>query len=226
MFDEVYTGFRLAAGGAQEYFGVRADMVVYGKTVAGGLPIGVVCGRRDLMQRFDPNRPMRLAYVVGTFSAHPAVMGAMYEFLTWVTAPGRDADYDVMNQQCAEWVRSTNARLADEAFPVRVVHLGTIWTVLFSEPGRYNWLLQYYLRAEGVTLSWVGTGRCLCSMDFTAQDYTTLQLALVNATSQMKRDGWWLDATEHPRKGEAHEGSADAGDVRKPGAPAAQGVLH
>ena len=47
VFDEVYTGFRLAAGGAQEYFGVQADMVVYGKTVAGGLPIGVVCGRRE-----------------------------------------------------------------------------------------------------------------------------------------------------------------------------------
>ena len=60
-------------------------MVVYGKTVAGGLPIGVVCGRQDLMQRFDHARPMRLAYVVGTFSAHPAVMGAMYEFLSWVT---------------------------------------------------------------------------------------------------------------------------------------------
>jgi glutamate-1-semialdehyde 2,1-aminomutase len=159
VFDEVYTGFRLAIGGAQAYFGVRADMVVYGKTVAGGLPIGVVCGRRDLMQRFDPKRPMRLAYVVGTFSAHPAVMGAMYEFLTWLTAPGRNAEYEAMNRQCADWVHSTNARLADEALPVRVVHLGTIWTVLFSEPGRYNWLLQYYLRAEGVTLSWVGTGR-------------------------------------------------------------------
>ncbi len=200
VFDEVYTGFRLAVGGAQEYFGIRADMVVYGKTVAGGLPIGVVCGRRDLMQRFDPTHPMRLAYVVGTFSAHPAIMGAMYEFLTWVTEPGREIDYQVMNQQCAEWVRSTNARLADEALPVRVMHLGTIWTVLFSEPGRYNWLLQYYLRAEGVILSWVGTGRCLSSMDFSARDYVTLQLALVNATAHMKRDGWWLDATDRPEK--------------------------
>jgi glutamate-1-semialdehyde 2,1-aminomutase len=200
VFDEVYTGFRLAAGGAQAYFGVRADMVVYGKTVAGGLPIGVVCGRRDLMQRFDPKRPMRLAYVVGTFSAHPAVMGAMYEFLTWVTAPGRQTQYEAMNRQCTEWAQSTNARLADEALPVRVVHLGTIWTVLFSEPGRYNWLLQYYLRAEGMTLSWVGTGRCLCSMDFSANDYMALQLALVNATTQMKRDGWWLDAKDHPEK--------------------------
>jgi hypothetical protein len=152
------------------------------------------------MQRFDPKRPMRLAYVVGTFSAHPAVMGAMYEFLMWVTALGRDRQYAVMNRECAAWVRSTNARLVEEGLPVRVVHLGTIWTVLFSQPGRYNWLLQYYLRAEGVTLSWVGTGRCLASMDFTTHDYMALQHALVGATTRMKRDGWWLDATEYPQK--------------------------
>ncbi len=48
IFDEVYSGFRLAPGGAQEYFGVQADIVVYGKTVAGGMPIGVVCGKKDL----------------------------------------------------------------------------------------------------------------------------------------------------------------------------------
>jgi glutamate-1-semialdehyde 2,1-aminomutase len=200
VFDEVYTGFRIASRGAQEYFGVQADMVVYGKTVAGGLPIGVVCGRRRLMQRFDPKQPMRLAYVVGTFSAHPAVMGTMYEFLTWVTAPGRGTDYDDMNRQCAEWVRSTNGHMADAALPIRVVHMGTIWTVLFNEPGRYNWLLLYYLRAEGVTLSWVGTGRCLCSMDFTAEDYVALQQALVSAASKMQHDGWWLNATDHPEK--------------------------
>src|SRR5215470_2928418 len=87
IFDEVYTGFRLAPGGAQEYFGVQADMVVYGKTVAGGMPIGVVCGKKELMQRFDAERPMRLAYVIGTFSAHPVVMGTMNEFLRWVVQP-------------------------------------------------------------------------------------------------------------------------------------------
>ena len=59
IFDEVFLGFRLARGGAQEYFGVRADMVTYGKTVAGGLPIGVVCGRSHLMKRFREDRPGR-----------------------------------------------------------------------------------------------------------------------------------------------------------------------
>ena len=63
LFDEVYTGFRMAPGGAQEYYGVDADVVVYGKTLGGGLANGVVCGPARLMQRFDPTRPLRVAYV-------------------------------------------------------------------------------------------------------------------------------------------------------------------
>jgi glutamate-1-semialdehyde 2,1-aminomutase len=198
IFDEVYTGFRLGPGGAQDYFGIRADMVVYGKTVAGGLPIGVVCGKKSLMRRFDPERPMRIAYVVGTFSAHPAVMGAMNEFLRWVVEPATAQLYEESNQRCAEWVRSTNEKLAEASLPLRVVNLATVWTVLFKEPSRYNWLLQYYLRAEEVTLSWVGTGRCLSSMDFTKDDYQDLQIKLLSAAHKMKSDGWWLTAAEYP----------------------------
>jgi glutamate-1-semialdehyde 2,1-aminomutase len=200
IFDEVYTGFRLAPGGAQEYFGVRADMVVYGKTVAGGLPIGVVCGNSELMRRFDSAHPMRIAYVVGTFSGHPAVMGAMNEFLRWVTEPATTQLYGDSNQRCTKWVQSTNQKLVDAALPVRLVNLATVWTVLFKEPSRYNWLLQYYLRAEGVTLSWVGTGRCLSSMDFTAEDYHDLQVKLLTAAQKMKSDAWWLSAAEYPQR--------------------------
>ena len=203
VFDEVYTGFRLAPGGAQAYFGVQADMVVYGKTVAGGMPIGVVCGRRTLMRRFDPDRPMRVAYVIGTFSAHPVVMGAMNEFLRWVTEPATAALYETMNERCGRWVRDTNTRLAGAGLPLRVVHLASIWTLLFTEPSRYSWLMQYYLRAEGVTLSWVGTGRCLSSMDFTDDDYAALQDKLLAAAHAMAADGWWLTAEEHPGRDRA-----------------------
>ena len=59
IFDEVFVGFRLAPGGAQEYFGVQADLVTYGKTLGGGLPIGAVCGRKHLMKRFREDRPGR-----------------------------------------------------------------------------------------------------------------------------------------------------------------------
>ena len=198
IFDEVYTGFRLAPGGAQEYFDVQADMVVYGKTVAGGMPIGVVCGKKALMRRFDAAHPMRIAYVIGTFSAHPVVMGSMHEFLRWVVQPTAAPLYEEANQRCMQWVDATNHHLVTLALPLRVVHLATVWTVLFKEPSRYNWLLQYYLRAEGVTLSWVGTGRCLSSLDFTAEDYRELQIKLLNAAQKMKDDGWWLSAEEHP----------------------------
>lgn len=198
IFDEVYTGFRLAPGGAQEYFGVQADMVIYGKTVAGGMPIGVVCGKKELMQRFDPQHPMRIAYVIGTFSAHPPVMGAMNEFLRWVTQPEAVQLYDEAKQQCIAWVQSTNQLLVEAALPLRIVNLATVWTVLFKAPSRYNWLLQYYLRAEGVTLSWVGTGRCLSSLDFTPEQYQFLQEKLLNAAHKMKNEGWWLSEQEQP----------------------------
>jgi glutamate-1-semialdehyde 2,1-aminomutase len=72
--------------------------------------------------------------------------------------------------------------------------------VLFKEPSRYNWLLQYYLRAEGVTLSWVGTGRCLSSMDFTAEDYGALGEKLLRASQAMKSDGWWPTTQEYPER--------------------------
>jgi glutamate-1-semialdehyde 2,1-aminomutase len=173
-------------------------MVVYGKTVAGGMPIGVVCGKKHLMRRFDAERPLRMAYVIGTFSAHPVVMGTMNEFLRWVVQPTTAELYDEANHRCAQWVHATNHQLAAAALPVRVVHLATIWTVLFTTPGRYNWLLQYYLRAEGVTLSWVGTGRCLSSMDFTTADYQALQVKLCNAAQKMQADGWWLSAQDQP----------------------------
>ncbi len=54
-----------------------------------------------------------------------------------------------MDERCAAWTLATNRELADAGLPLRVVRLGTVWTMLFTEPGRYNWLLQYYLRAEG-----------------------------------------------------------------------------
>ena len=74
IFDEVFVGFRLAPGGAQEYFGVRADMVTYGKTLGGGLPIGAVCGKRVWMKRFRDDAPADICFARGTFNSHPYVI--------------------------------------------------------------------------------------------------------------------------------------------------------
>ncbi len=200
ILDEVFSGFRLAPGGAQSYFGLQADMVVYGKTVAGGLPIGVVCGKAALMRRFDPEHPMRLAYVAGTFAAHPLTMGAMHSFLEWISKPGVAALYDAADRLCADWVEKTNTELARLRIPVQVARFSSVFTFLFTQPSRYNWLLQYYLRAAGVNLSWVGTGRCMTSLDFRPEDYAELKDRIVLAARQMLADAWWPTEAEHPRR--------------------------
>ena len=200
IFDEVYSGFRLAPGGAQEFFGVKADMVVYGKTVAGGLPIGVVCGPKSLMRRFDPDRPMRIAYVVGTFSAYPMAIGAMHEFLQWLESEEAAPAYATSQARCEAWVERTNRELEAAELPVQVVNLGTIWTLEFTEPSRFNWLLQYYLRDQGINFSWVGTGRCLASMDFTDAEFDRLRESILAAAERMRSDKWWLTEEEQPNR--------------------------
>jgi len=191
VFDEVYTGFRLAPGGAQEYFGVQADIVCYGKTLGGGLPVGAVCGPSHLMARTDPSKPLRVAYVVGTFAAHPVVMETMAAFLRWLEAPGTPAKYDGARARVARWVADTNAALAAEDLPLRVASYATVWTMLFQRPGRYHWMLQYYLRDEGVQLSWVGTGRLNFSLDWEEAHFEALRAKLLAACRRMRDDGWW-----------------------------------
>ena len=169
LFDEVFVGFRLAPGGAQQYFGVKADMVTYGKTVAGGFPIGVVCGRRALMRRFDEERPADVCIARGTFNSHPWVMAGMQAFLEKIETPEIRALYVDLDGRWDRRAAALNEKLTSENLPVRVANLSSIWTVTYTRPSRYNWMLQYYLRAEGLALSWIGTGRLVCSAWTTAR---------------------------------------------------------
>jgi glutamate-1-semialdehyde 2,1-aminomutase len=191
IFDEVFVGFRLAAGGAQEYFGVRADMVTYGKSLAGGLPIGVVCGRKELMRRYRDDRPADVCFARGTFNSHPYVMTAMDEFLSRLASPNFRAVYNGIDELWSVRARHLNDRLIENDLPVRISNLSSIWTVHYTEPSRYNWMLQYYLRAEGIALSWVGTGRLIFSLNYTDADFAEVEKRFVAAATKMKEDGWW-----------------------------------
>ena len=191
IFDEVFVGFRLAGGGAQEYFGVRADMVTYGKSLAGGLPVGVVCGKKELMRRFRDDRPADICFARGTFNSHPYVMTAMDEFLSRLASPNFNAVYTGLDETWNGRARLLNERLAALNLPVRVSNLSSIWMVHYTEPSRYNWMLQYYLRAAGLALSWVGTGRLIFSLNYTDADFAEVANRFVAAAETMKQDGWW-----------------------------------
>jgi glutamate-1-semialdehyde 2,1-aminomutase len=191
IFDEVFVGFRLAMGGAQEYFGVRADLVTYGKTLGGGFPIGVVCGRKDLMKRFRDDRPADICFARGTFNSHPYVMAAMNEFLQYLETPRARELYRDLDRTWNARALQLNQRLRDEALPVEMANMSSIWTVCYLGPSRYNWMLQYYLRAEGLALSWIGTGRLIFSLNYTDADVQAVADRFVAAARAMAQDGWW-----------------------------------
>jgi glutamate-1-semialdehyde 2,1-aminomutase len=191
IFDEVFVGFRLAAGGAQEYFGVKADLVTYGKTLGGGLPVGVLCGRKDLMKRFRQDRPADICFARGTFNAHPYVMATMNEFLQRIDTPPVRQLYEQLDRTWDARAQRLNARLAAEALPVQVANLSTIWTVLYTHPNRYNWMFQFYLRAQGLALSWVGTGRFIFSLNYGDPDFEAVADKFLAAARAMKGDGFW-----------------------------------
>jgi glutamate-1-semialdehyde 2,1-aminomutase len=191
IFDEVFLGFRLAPGGAQEYFGVRADMVTYGKTLGGGLPVGVVCGRADLMKRYREDRPADLCFARGTFNAHPYVMGAMKAFLDRMETPAVRALYNGLDERWNDCAARFNAKFEKEGLPVRVAQMSSVWTVTYTQPSRYNWMLQFYLRAHGLALSWVGSGRLIFSLNYRDEDLQAVLDRFVEAGRQMQADGWW-----------------------------------
>ncbi|WP_428486509.1 aminotransferase class III-fold pyridoxal phosphate-dependent enzyme [Rhodopila sp.] len=191
IFDEVFVGFRLAPGGAREYFDVQPDLITYGKTLGGGLPVGVLCGRHALMKRYRDDRPVDVCFARGTFNAHPYVMGSMHEFLRRLASPEIMQLYQGLDALWNERAEQLNRRLSQNDLPVRVANLSSIWTVCYTKPSRYNWMLQYYLRAKGLALSWVGTGRMIFSLNYSEADFTEVMERFVAAAKAMEADGWW-----------------------------------
>jgi glutamate-1-semialdehyde 2,1-aminomutase len=118
-------------------------------------------------------------------------MAAMNEFLRYLeTERARDLYRDLDRTWNAR-AAFLNQRLRDEALPVEVANMSSIWTVCYLRPSRYNWMLQYYLRAESLALSWIGTGRLIFSLNYTDADFQAVADRFAAAARTMEQDGWW-----------------------------------
>lgn len=193
ILDEVFSGFRLAPGGAQAYFGVQADMVTYGKTLGGGLPVGVLCGRAALMTRYRPERPADICYARGTFNAHPVVMGCMNAFLERLRDPAIKPYYQGLHERWNQRAARLNERLEAEGLPLRIANLVSVWSVIYTAQSRYNWMFQFYLRDQGLQLTWTGTGRLIFSHDYDETTFKAFLTRFLAAARAMAADGWFWE---------------------------------
>jgi len=126
IFDEVMTGFRVALGGAQAYYGVTPDLTTFGKIIGGGMPVGAYGGRADLMRHISPSGPI---YQAGTLSGNPVAMAAGLAMLELIQQPGFHQQLSQTTQQLCEGLE-TAAKQA--GIKVSTQHVGAMFGLFFS----------------------------------------------------------------------------------------------
>src|SRR5699024_7489794 len=128
IMDEVMTGFRLSEGGAQERFGVTADLVTYGKIIGGGLPVGAFGGKKEIMQEVSPDGPV---YQAGTLSGNPLAMAAGYALLSELHE--NPVHYDELEEKTTYLFRGLQATFSNSNVPVHINRIGSMISIFFTE---------------------------------------------------------------------------------------------
>lgn len=133
IFDEVMCGFRVAYGGAQEVYGVKADLTTLGKIIGGGLPVGAFGGKKEIMKHLSPAGGV---YQAGTLSGNPLAMTAGIETLKLLQAPGF---YQGLEEK-AKFVAEGIAKAAKDAgYPIYSTRVGSMFCAFFSKDPVYDW---------------------------------------------------------------------------------------
>jgi len=128
ILDEVITGFRVAFGGAQELYGIRADLTTLGKVIGGGLPVGAYGGKKEIMEMVAPQGPV---YQAGTLSGNPLAMAAGYETLKMLSE--RKSVYGELEKKGQSLVEAIEENIRRLDLPVTINRIGSMFTLFFTE---------------------------------------------------------------------------------------------
>lgn len=158
IFDEVITGFRSALGGTQELFGIRADLATYGKVIGGGMPIGVVAGKRAYMDALDGGAwqygddsipTVGVTYFAGTFVRHPLALAAAHASLRHLKEHGPALQQE-LNSRTTALAEELSAFCREVGAPLEVRHFSSLWRVSWLEDHPLQDLLFAMMRSRGV----------------------------------------------------------------------------
>lgn len=196
IFDEVVTGFRFHPGGAQAMFDIKADLVTYGKAVAGGLPAAVIAGRAAFMDAVDGGQwnygdssypEADVTYFTGTYFKHPLIMPALLATLNYVKERGLSLQEE-LDEKTSYVVDTVNAYLEETQTPMKVVRLGSLFRFLYPGELKYADLFYYHLLEKGVYLS--ETRNFFMSSAHTAADLEHLIRAVRESVEEMREGGF------------------------------------
>ena len=196
IFDEVITGFRIAAGGAQEHFGVKADLASYGKIVGGGMPIGMVAGKAKYMDALDggfwqfgdDSQPeVGMTYFAGTFVRHPVTMAAAKRILEHIR-DNKTTIYDRLNALSDRLARDVNKIFKERDLPAMLANFGSLFKVQFDEELPWGELLFASLRARGIHV-W-DHRPCLLTASHTEADVDEIVKAFRESVIELQANGF------------------------------------
>ena len=123
-------------------------------------------------------------------------MGAMKAFLDRLESAEVKVIYEGVDERWNARAARFNQTMQAAGLPIQVANMQSIWSVFYTTPSRYNWMLQFYLREQGLALSWIGTGRLIFSLNYSDADFNAVLERFVQAAKVMQAEGWWTsDAT-------------------------------
>jgi glutamate-1-semialdehyde 2,1-aminomutase len=135
IFDEVITGFRLALGGAQEYYGITPDMTTLGKVMGGGFPIAAFAGKEEIMKMVAPSGKV---YQAGTYSGNPISVIAGLATLKFLREKGKEF-YNKMEEKCEALVKPLTKTIHESNAKVQINHLSSMFQLFFTETPVYDY---------------------------------------------------------------------------------------
>lgn len=192
IFDEVISGFRFDPGGCQKLFGIKADLVTYGKVLGGGLPIGVVAGKKRFLDPTDGGfwsfgddsfPEAKMTFVAGTFCHHPLAMATALKSLELLQAD-QSAVIHNLNHTTRVFCDRISNYLSRHQLPIRIVYAGSLFR--FVTPGR-SVMLYHKLLEKGVYI-WEGRN-CFLSPAHTPEILEQLEHHIITSCTELIQEG-------------------------------------
>ena len=203
VFDEVVTGFRVHPGGCQALFNIRADLVTYGKIVGGGMPIGVVAGRREFMDALDGGYwnysddslpEADLTFFAGTFVRHPLALAAAHAVLTHLRHQG-PALQENLALRTAALVTELNEFLVRSSVPIRVYRFSSLMRFIYPPELTYVNLIFYHMIQKGLYIRDTAQNSFLCTAH-TDDDLRFIARVMRESVEEVQAAGFLPDMPE------------------------------